>query len=41
MNATMIVKFFMRMLTVSTLMVLIIASVRRYTLEIDSLANVE
>ena len=41
MNATMIVKFFMRMLTVSTLMVLIIASVRKYALEIDSLANVE
>ena len=41
MNATMIVKFFMRMLTVSTLMVLIIASVRKYTLEIDSLANVD
>ena len=41
MNATMIVKFFMRMQTVSTLMVLIIASVRKYTLEIDSLANVD
>ena len=41
MNATMIVKFFMRMQIVSTLMVLIIASVRKYTLEIDSLANVD
>ena len=41
MIATMIVKFFMRMQTVSTLMVLIIASVRKYTLEIDSLANVD
>ena len=41
MNATMIVKFFMRMQTVSTLMVLIIASVRKDTLEIDSLANVD
>ena len=41
MNATMIVKFFMRMQTVSTLMVLIIASVRKYTLEIDSLVNVD
>ena len=41
MNATMIVKFFMRMQTVSTLMVLIIASVRKNTLEIDSLANVD
>ena len=41
MNATMIVKFFMRMQTVSTLMVLIIASVRKYPLEIDSLANVD
>ena len=41
MNATMIVKFFMRIQTVSTLMVLIIASVRKYTLEIDSLANVD
>ena len=41
MNATIIVMFFMRMQTVSTLMVLIIASVRKYTLEIDSLANVD
>ena len=41
MNATMIVEFFMRIQTVSTLMVLIIASVRKYTLEIDSLANVD
>ena len=41
MNATMIVKFFMRMQTVSTLMVFIIASVRKDTLEIDSLANVD
>ena len=41
MNATMIVKFFMRIQTVSTLMVLIIASVKKYTLEIDSLANVD
>ena len=41
MNATMIVKFFMRIQTVSSLMVLIIASVRKYTLEIDSLANVD
>ena len=41
MNATMIVKFFMRMQTVPTLTVLIITSVRKDTLEIDSLANVD
>ena len=38
MNATMM--FVMLMLTVPTLMVLIIASVRKDTLEMDSLANV-
>ena len=41
MNTTMIVKFFMRMQTVPTLMVLIITPVRKDTLEIDSLANVD
>ena len=38
MNATMM--FMMLMLTVPTLMVLIIASVRKDILEMDSLANV-
>ena len=41
MNATMIVMFVMLMLIVPTLTVLIIASVRKDTLEIDSLANVD
>ena len=39
MNATMM--FVMLMLTVPTLMVLIIASVRKDILEMDSLANVD
>ena len=41
MNATMIVMFAMLMLIVPTLMVLIIASVRKDTLYMDSLANVD
>ena len=41
MNATMIVMFAMLMLIVLTLMVLIIASVRKDTLYMDSLANVD
>ena len=41
MNLTMIVMFAMLMLIVLTLMVLIIASVRKDTLYMDSLANVD
>ena len=41
MNATMIVMFVILMLIVPTLTVLIIAFVRKDTLEIDSLSNVD
>ena len=41
MNATMIAMYVILMLTVQTLMVLITASVRKDTLQMDSLANVD
>ena len=41
MNATMIAMYVVLMLTVPTLMVLIIASVRKDTLKMDSLVNID